>query len=124
MKIHWKYVAIGFLVSLLYFYIDHLKDNYNALSDDYREQAVELRLALEDALGWKAAFEKARDAAEAHRETAAACMEREVQARQDRQERESILQDAKPRQRALQEQPQVIDDETRKRAADRLNRPL
>lgn len=124
MKFHWKYFAIGLLVSLAFFYIDYLKDNYEKLSAAYREQAVQLRQAQEDGLGWKAAYEKARDAAQAHKDTAAACMERELQARQDRQAREAILQPVKPRPRTEQEQRQVLDDETRKRAADRLNRPL
>ena len=121
---NWKYFAVALVAVLLLWKIDSLGDDLEQEKQAHEATRVTLRQAVEDGEGWKAAYEKALEAAEAHKETAAACMERELQARRDRQEREAILQPAKPRQRTEQEQQQVIDDETRKRAADRLNRPL
>lgn len=121
---NWKYFAAALVYLLLMWRIDSLGDDLELEKKAHESTRAELHQAQEDGLGWKAAYEKARDAAQAHKDTAAACMERELQARQDRQEREAILQPARPRPRTEQEQRQVIDDETRKRAADRLNRPL
>ena len=121
---NWKYVAIALVYLLLLWRIDSLGDDLKLEKQAHDATRVELRQALEDGQGWKVVSQKALAAAEAYQESTAACMEREVLARQARQERESILQEAIPRPRTAQEKQQVIDDETRKHAADRLNRPL
>lgn len=71
---------------------------------------------------WKAAAEAYQKNAEAQAENARLCLDREAQAALDAAERAAIMQQAKPRPRP--EQEQVVDDETRTRVADRLNRPL
>lgn len=73
---------------------------------------------------WKAQAEEAAMRAEALAENAYRCLEREAKARADAAERTAIMEAAKPRQRAETEKTKVVDDETRKRVADRLNRPL
>lgn len=71
---------------------------------------------------WRAAAEAYQKDAEAQAENARLCLDREAQAALDAAERAAILRQAKPRPRPQQEQ--VVDDETRARVADRLNRPL
>lgn len=73
---------------------------------------------------WKAQAEAALARAEALADTARACLAREAQARADAIERAAIMEVAKPRHRTETEKAKVVDDETRKRVADRLNRPL
>ena len=48
----------------------------------------------------------------------------EAQAQRDAAERDAIVRQAKPRARTTAEQVRVVDDETRRRAVARLNRPL
>lgn len=116
--------VIVLLIGALMWRISHIGGLLRTEIANHRLTANKLGQAVEDGQGWKAAFEKARDTAEAHKDATAACMERERQASQDRKDREALLQAAKPRPRTEQEQQQVIDDETRQRAADRLNRSL
>lgn len=71
---------------------------------------------------WKAAAEAYQKNAEAQAENARTCLDREAKAARDATERAAIMKQAKPRPRP--EQEQVVDDETRTRVADRLNRPL
>lgn len=61
---------------------------------------------------------------EAQTDAAAACLARESQAAKDAVERKGILEKVKPRPRTTKEQEEVVDDETRGRAVERLNRPL
>lgn len=69
---------------------------------------------------WAAAYAAALDAAKAQRDNAAACLAREAAARTDAAERADILAQIVPA--APDKQKKVVDDATRKRAADRLNR--
>lgn len=71
---------------------------------------------------WRAAAEAYRQDADAQAENARLCLDRETKAALNAAERAAILRQAKPRPRPQQEQ--VVDDETRARVADRLNRPL
>lgn len=71
---------------------------------------------------WKAAAEAYQKNAVAQAENARTCLDREAKAARDAAERTAIMQQVKPRPRP--EQEQVVDDETRTRVADRLNRPL
>ena len=61
---------------------------------------------------------------EAQTDAAAACLAREAQTARDAAERKDIVEKAKPRPRTKKEQDEVVDDETRGRAVERLNRPL
>ncbi|HIW01532.1 MAG TPA: hypothetical protein H9894_10170 [Candidatus Desulfovibrio intestinipullorum] len=60
----------------------------------------------------------------AQTDAAAACLAREAQTAQDAAERKDILEKARSRPRTKKEQDEVVDDETRGRAVERLNRPL
>lgn len=73
---------------------------------------------------WKARAEAAATRAEALADNARRCLEREAQAQADAAERAAIMDAARPRPRTETEKAKVVDDETRKRVADRLNRPL
>ncbi|WP_300786499.1 hypothetical protein [uncultured Desulfovibrio sp.] len=71
---------------------------------------------------WEAAAEAYRKDAEAQAENARQCLGREAKAARDAAEREDIMRQAKPRARTAEEK--VVDDETRRRAVERLNRGL
>lgn len=73
---------------------------------------------------WKAAAEAYRKDAEAQAENARLCLDRETKAARDAAERTSIVKQARPRARTVEEKAKVVDDETRRRAVERLNRPL
>ncbi len=57
-------------------------------------------------------------------ELTAACLTREARAARDTAERRDILSRAKTHARTEKEQKEVVDEETRSRAVERLNRPL
>lgn len=71
---------------------------------------------------WEAAAEAYREDAEAQAENSRQCLGREAKAARDAAEREDIMRQAKPRARTAEEK--VVDDETRRRAVERLNRGL
>lgn len=73
---------------------------------------------------WQATAQTAATRAEGLADTARACLAREAQAQADAAERAAILDAATPRPRTQEETEQVVDNETRKRVAARLNRPL
>lgn len=73
---------------------------------------------------WKARANAATTRAEGLADTARACLAREAQAQADAAERAAIMDAARPRPRTETEKARVVDDETRKRITDRLNRPL
>lgn len=73
---------------------------------------------------WKTAAEAYRKDAEAQAENARLCLDRETKAARDAAERTSIVKQARPRARTVEEKAMVVDDETRRRAVERLNRPL
>lgn len=73
---------------------------------------------------WRAAAEAYRKDAEAQAENARQCLGREAKAARDAAERADILRDARPRARTAEEKNKVVDDATRRRAVERLNRPL
>mgnify|MGYP001661489579 FL=1 len=73
---------------------------------------------------WKAAAEEYRKNAEAQENNARQCLDREAKATRDAAERAAIVKRAKPRARTTEEKDKVVDDETRRRAVERLNRPL
>lgn len=73
---------------------------------------------------WKATAEEYRKNAEAQAENARQCLDRETKATRDAAERAAIVKLTKPRPRTTEEKDKVVDDETRRRAVERLNRPL
>lgn len=84
---------------------------------------AELVTALAEAARWADVAKLAQAATASVRATAQAALAREGQARADSQARKQILSVAKPRIRVATETMEVVDDATRQRAADRLNRP-
>jgi hypothetical protein len=78
--------------------------------------------AIKDGQAWKKLHDQALEAVKAQRESTQACLDREVEAFVAKEEREALLRAAQPRQRTEAEKQKVVDDETRKLAADRLNR--
>ncbi len=87
---------------------------------DHAATQVTLQQVTESRDGWLAAYGEVLDAAQAQRDNAAACLQREAAARTDAAERADIMAQAVPA--APDKQKKVVDDATRKRAADRLNR--
>ena len=73
---------------------------------------------------WKAAAEAYWKDAEAQAENARMCLDREAKNAREEAERAGIVQQARPRARSAEEKDKVVDDETRRRAVERLNRPL
>lgn len=73
---------------------------------------------------WKTAAEAYKKDADAQAENARLCLEREAKSARDATERTAIVKQAKPRARTAEEKDRVVDDETRRRAVERLNRPL
>ena len=73
---------------------------------------------------WKTAAEAYRKDAEAQAENARLCLDREAKNTREEAERAAIMQQARPRARTVEEKAMVVDDETRRRAVERLNRPL
>lgn len=73
---------------------------------------------------WQATAEAYQRDAEAQTENAKLCLEREAKAAQDAMERAAIVKRSKPRARSAEEKNKVVDDETRRCAIMRLNRPL
>jgi hypothetical protein len=102
---------------------DHLSGALDLEKSNHKATQEALAREVEKGAGWKAAYEKALFAADAHRAATQACLDRAVAEAAAREERAAILQAAPPRSRTEQERQQVVNDETRKRAADRLNRP-
>lgn len=101
--------------------------NKNELErEQYEHQATRQQLAEAKtaARQWESACEEARKATEAHRQATQACLAREAHAYTAREEREAIYQQARLRPQSDAHRQQVVDDTTRARAADRLNRPL
>ncbi|HJB66358.1 MAG TPA: hypothetical protein H9768_08770 [Candidatus Mailhella merdavium] len=73
---------------------------------------------------WKTAAEAYRENAEAQAENTRLCLERETKATRDAAERAAIVKQASPRARTAEEKDKVVDDATRRRAVERLNRSL
>jgi hypothetical protein len=120
------------LASLAWAYVQGLRldaAQADAAREIQAEQAAhnvtraELATALAEAARWADVAKLAQAATASVRATAQAALAREGQARADSQARKQILSVAKPRIRAATETMEVVDDDTRHRAAARLNRP-
>ena len=101
---------------------DHLSGVLVLERSNYAATKEALAREMEKGAGWKAAYEKMLTAVDAHSAATQACLDREVETRKAVEERAEILQAAQPRLRTDTERQQVVNDATRKRAADRLNR--
>lgn len=123
-KLYVLLAGLAVLLLLSLWRIDNVQGKLRLEQTEHNQTKVALADAIEKGNGWKAAYHEALSAAEAHKEATEACLNREVEAREAAEERSTILQAAQPRTRTDNEQKQVVDDATRKRSADRLNRPL
>lgn len=85
--------------------------------------ARSLSTALEANARWKRAGEVLEGQLAAQSGVAEACLKREAQAARAAKEREAILREARTEVEAATPQTGVVDNETRRRIADRLNRP-
>lgn len=103
---------------------DHLSGELATEISIHKATQEALTREVEKGAGWKTAYEYEVDVAKAHREATQACLDRTADAEKARKEREALLQAAQPRPRTETEKQQVVNDATRARAADRLNRPF
>jgi hypothetical protein len=103
---------------------DHLSGELALEQTLHKATKESLALEVEKGLRWKAAYEQTLVAANAHRTAAKACLDRAKAQAMAQEERTAIMQAAQPRPRTEQERQQVVNDATRKIAADRLNRPF
>lgn len=85
---------------------------------------VKLADAQEDAASWQATAKAHAVSSEAQADLAAACIKREEQAHSDAAELASILGAAKSETITPEQARKGVDDATRQRIADMLNRPL
>lgn len=104
--------------------MESLSDAFTAEQEAHRETIAKLESITAECEAWVAAYFEIKEAAEGQKDAAQACLDREVKARKDAVERATILSQAKPTPRPQSEKEKVVDDETRGRVADRLNRPL
>jgi hypothetical protein len=125
-KINWiPYAVIAALVLALlaaFWRVDNLSGKLALEQSEHNATKDALAVEVEKGQGWVAAYEEALARAQAQGEAVEACYAREVATATAREERAAILQTAQPRAQTEQEKQQVVDNETRKRAADRLNR--
>ena len=116
--IFWFAVMIAALVfSLLLWRLDHVGGELDA-------ERTAHAITVQERDRWQAAAEAYRKEAEAQAENARICLNREAKTAQDALERAAIVKKAKPHIRPTEEKEKVVDDETRRRAVLRLNRPL
>lgn len=104
--------------------MESLSDALMAEQEAHRETTAKLESVTAECEAWVAAYFEIKEAAEGQKDAVQACLDREAKSRKDAVERTAILSQAKPTTRPQSEQEKVVDDETRGRVADRLNRPL
>ena len=110
-------VAAALVFSLLLWRLDHVGGELDA------ERAAHAMTEQERA-HWELSAEAYRQEALAQAENARLCLNREQKAAQDAEKRAAIVKQARPRSRTAAEKERVVDDETRRCAVLRLNRPL
>lgn len=117
---------IGTLAALalaaLLWRIDHVAGQLAAEKTAHAVTAGMLETMTGERDRWIEAYQEALSAAEAQRKNAQACLDREAKARTDAEERAAIMSQVRPGLKPQQDT--VIDDETRRRIVDRLNRAL
>ncbi len=117
-------LVLGVLLMAALWRADHLSGALDTECADHKATKEALAWEVEKGLGWKTAYGEALESAKTHRDATQECIERAAAAETARQERTELLQAAQPRSRTETEKHQVVNDATRARAADRLNRPF
>ena len=116
--------AVAFMLLAALWKIDSVENSLLLEKTAHTSTLKDLAAAGSRIQSLEAAYEKALEAAYAQSNATQACLDREVEAQEAARERAAIIQAATPRPRTATEQQQVVDDATRMRSADRLNRPL
>lgn len=117
-------VCLVFVVIGLGGYSKHLAQRLEVEQAEHAKTRVELEHAVAQAEIWVAAYLEVMAGAEAQQKLAEACLARESETRADTEARKAILAPVKPRPRSPEEREKVVDNDTRTRVIDRLNRPL
>ena len=104
--------------------LDSAQDSIAKLARDIDHINGQLTDALEDAARWQATAKARAVSSEAQADLAAACIKREEQAHVDAADLAIILGAAKTEPITPDQARKGVDDATRTRIADMLNRPL
>lgn len=104
--------------------LDSAQDSIAKQARDIDHIKGQLADAQDDAARWQATAKAHAVSSEAQADLAAACIKREEQAHSDAAELASILSAAKPETITPEQARKGVDDATRQRIADMLNRPL
>ena len=117
-RIGWLACAAGILAGILLLWrLDHISSTLEA------EKAAH-DVTAQERDRWQAAADAYRKEADAQAENARLCLNREAKTAQEALERAAIVKQASPHIRSAEEKEKVVDDETRRRVVERLNRPL
>ena len=126
----WLVASLGtaLLASLAWGYVqgtrlDAERSSHETTTLKLEQVQAELGRSVAEAARWADVAALAQAVTTSMKATAQAAIEREARARVDASERQHILSKASPRQRTATETKEVVDDDTRHRAAARLNRP-
>lgn len=104
--------------------LDSAQDSIAAQAKDIDRINGQLADAQEDAARWQATAKAHAVFSEAQADLAAACIKREEQVHSDTAELASILSAVKSETITPEQARKGVDDATRQRIADMLNRPL
>lgn len=103
-------VILAILSGCLGFYVKHLRSSLEMERQAHSQTSAQLESALQRAEGLA--------------DNARRCLAREAQALADANARAAIMSGATARQRTAEEKEKVVDDATRGRVVERLNRDL
>ena len=124
----WQVYVLQFAIVALAVYAGWLRWDNSSLTDaltlersQHNATRLERDTAVKDGLGWMRLYTNSTVKMGALQGQSAECLRREEQAQTDAAARAAIMQKAQPTQRTTTDQ--VVDDATRKAAADYLNRP-
>lgn len=115
--------AFAIAVTLVVLGFRSLQSELEAERAAHTATARSLSTALEANARWNRTRETLEVQLAAQSGVAEACLKRETQAARGAKEREAILREARIEVEAATPQTGVVDHETRRRIADRLNRP-
>ncbi len=122
---NWKIYGVFFVALMLSLWrISSLGGALALEESEHKTTKQALAKAIKKGKGWEAAYGKSIEAIETTNISLQSCFEREADALKDSRDRQAILDSSKPQERTQAETRQVVDDETRRRAIDRLNRPF
>ena len=117
MKTTVLWLVVALLISGLLGRLAYVNSRFDAEKSEHEATRQELDR-------WRSAAEAYRQDSETQAENARLCLGREADAIRKARERAAIVERARPRARTVEEKDKVVDDETRRRAVLRLNRPL